>query len=254
MSDQVINMSSNIATGICKSICTREGLLVNNVVVNTKSLLAVWFERLTDIYWSENTIFSLLSPDPSTAMIQRINALSPKDMQDVPRALKLLSLTADLRNLDTSDSNPSERNTYCALSLLGETLEALVAPFTNPDLTISQQTTSLVMFSHLIYTLFLIQKQENLGKKNNQKDFREKIAITIDNEEYRLKIPENNQGWATAIYTNAHKLRHLNRLPSIHDERPGEILREDPGHKKPLTNTRMCFTDLLVVSFIFISS
>jgi hypothetical protein len=130
------------------------------VVVN-KSLLAVWLERLTDIDWSENTIFSLLNPDPSAAMIQRINALlSPKDMQDVPRAIKLLSLVADLRNLDTSDFNPSERNTHCALSLLGETLEALVEPFTNPDLTISQQITSLVIFSHLICALFLKHETE----------------------------------------------------------------------------------------------
>jgi hypothetical protein len=59
---------ANINTGICKSICTREGLLVNNVVIN-KSLLAVWLEHLTDIDWSENTIFSLLNPDLSTAIV-----------------------------------------------------------------------------------------------------------------------------------------------------------------------------------------
>ncbi|KAF8867766.1 hypothetical protein CPB84DRAFT_1698363, partial [Gymnopilus junonius] len=140
---------------ICKCICTREGLLVDNVVVN-KSLLAVWLERLTDVDWSENTIYSLLNPDPSASMIQRINALlSPKDMQDVPRAIKLLSLTADLRNLDPSDFDPSESNTHRAISLLGEMLEALVQPFVNPDFTISQQITSLVKFAHVSCALFL---------------------------------------------------------------------------------------------------
>jgi hypothetical protein len=50
------------------------------------------------------------------------------------------------------------------------------------------------------------------------KDFREKIAITNE-EENRLKIPENRQGWATVRYTDVHDLRHLGHLPSIHDER-----------------------------------
>jgi hypothetical protein len=139
--------------GICKCICTREGLLIDNVVVN-KSLLATWLEHLTDVDWSENTIYSLLNPESS--MIQRINALlSPKDMQDVPRAIKLLSLTADLRNLDTSSFDPSESNTHRALSLLGEMLDALIEPFINPDFTISEQITSLVKFSHLLCALFL---------------------------------------------------------------------------------------------------
>jgi hypothetical protein len=123
---KIKSINNSHAIGICKSICTREGFLVNAVVVN-KSLLAVWLERLTDVDWSVNTIFSLLNPDPSAAMIQRINALlSPKDMQDAPRAIKLLSLMADLHNLNTSNFNPSEHNTHSALSLLGETLEALV--------------------------------------------------------------------------------------------------------------------------------
>jgi hypothetical protein len=134
--------------------------LVNDVIIN-KSLLAVWLELLTDVDWSENTIFTLPNPNPSAVMIQRINALlSPKDMQDVPRAIKLLSLTADLRNLDTSDFDPSERNTHRAISLLGETLEALVEPFTNPKLSISQQITSLIKFAHLICALFLKHKSD----------------------------------------------------------------------------------------------
>jgi hypothetical protein len=123
------------------------------VVIN-KGLLAAWLERLTDVDWSENTIYSLLNPESS--MIQRINALlSPKDMQDVPRAIKLLSLTADLRYLDTSDFDPSEANTHRALSLLGEMLDALVEPFTNPDFSISQQVVSLIKFSHIACALFL---------------------------------------------------------------------------------------------------
>ncbi|KAF9471491.1 hypothetical protein BDN70DRAFT_938909 [Pholiota conissans] len=138
---------------ICKCICTREGLLIDGVVIN-KSLLATWLERLTEVDWSDNTIYSLLNPESS--MIQRINALlSPKDMQDVPRAIKLLSLTADLRKLDTSDFDPSEISTHRALSLLGEMLDALLEPFINPESSISQQITSLIKFSHIACALFL---------------------------------------------------------------------------------------------------
>ena len=50
-------------------VSTREELFVDNVVLN-KSLLAVWLERLTDVDWSENTIYSLLNPGPSAVMTQ----------------------------------------------------------------------------------------------------------------------------------------------------------------------------------------
>lgn len=142
-----------MSTGICKLFCTRDGVLIDSVVIN-KGVLAAWLERLTDVDWSENTIFSLLNTDVST--LERIHTLlSPKDAQDVPRAIKLLNLTADLRNLDSSSFNPSEQKTHAALSLLGELLEALVEPFTNPELSISQQITSLIKFAHILFALFL---------------------------------------------------------------------------------------------------
>ncbi|KAF8150236.1 hypothetical protein B0H34DRAFT_811419 [Crassisporium funariophilum] len=138
---------------LCKLFCTREGLLIDSVVLN-KGVLAAWLERLTDVDWSENTIFSLLNTESST--LERIHTLlSPKDAQDVPRAIKLLNLTADLRNLDPSGFDPSEQKTHCAISLLGELLEALVEPFINPDLSISQQVTSLIKFAHILCALFL---------------------------------------------------------------------------------------------------
>ena len=143
-----------LSLGACKLLCTREGILVDNVIVN-KSLLAVWFERLTDVDWSENSIFSLLNPNPD-ALSQRIHSLlSPKDAQDVPRAIKLLSITADLRNLDTSAFNPSERKTHRALSLLGEMFDALLFPFVSPDSSLSQQITSLAKFAFIACALFL---------------------------------------------------------------------------------------------------
>lgn len=139
--------------GICKLLCTREGIVIDNIFVD-KNVFAVWLERLTDVDWSENPIFTLLNPE--SAVHERIQALlSPKDAQDVPRAIKLLNLAADLRKLDSCDFNPSEASTHRALCLLGEMLDALVEPFINPTFSISQQVISLVKFGHLSCALFL---------------------------------------------------------------------------------------------------
>ncbi|TFK37802.1 hypothetical protein BDQ12DRAFT_666712 [Crucibulum laeve] len=95
-----------------------KSILVDCVVIN-KSLLALWFERLTHVDWSENPIFALLNLDADT-LSEHIHALlSPKDAQDVPRAIKLLSLTADICNLDSSDFDPSELTTHHALCVFG---------------------------------------------------------------------------------------------------------------------------------------
>lgn len=142
--------------GICKVLCSQEEILIDNITIN-KSLLTVWLECLTDVDWSENTIYSLINPKSS--INDRIHALlSLKDTQDVPRAIKLLSLAADIRNLDRSNLDPSTSITHLALSLLGEMLDALVEPFINPNLSISEQITSLVKFAHLACTLFLKHK------------------------------------------------------------------------------------------------
>jgi hypothetical protein len=142
----------NVA-GVCKTLGTRDGILINTTIIN-KSLLASWLERLTDVDWSDNPIYSLLNPN--TSIVDAIHTLiSPKDPQDVPRAIKLLRLIAKLRNLDTSDFNPSKHTTHRALSLLGELVNALIEPFIDPELSISQQITSLIKFAHVACALFL---------------------------------------------------------------------------------------------------
>ncbi|KAF5313760.1 hypothetical protein D9619_013711 [Psilocybe cf. subviscida] len=138
---------------ICKLLCTREGIAINDSIIN-KQILSTWLERLTDVDWSENPIFSLLNP--GSAVHEKIQTLlSPKDAQDVPRAVKLLKLTSDLRKIDASDLNPSETSTHSALCLLGEMLDALIEPFTDPTCTLSQQIISLVKFAHIACALFM---------------------------------------------------------------------------------------------------
>jgi hypothetical protein len=65
--------------GLCKLLCSKEGILVNGVAIN-KSLIAGWLERMTGHDWSDESIHALLNP---------------KDPQDVPRAIKLLHISND---------------------------------------------------------------------------------------------------------------------------------------------------------------
>jgi hypothetical protein len=56
----IISLSSqfsDFSPGICKCLCAREGILIDGVVIN-KGLLALWLERLTDVDWSDNNIYS----------------------------------------------------------------------------------------------------------------------------------------------------------------------------------------------------
>ncbi|KAJ7839821.1 hypothetical protein B0H14DRAFT_3697213 [Mycena olivaceomarginata] len=133
---------------LCKAFCSKIGVMIEGVNINTH-LLTQWLERLSGHDWSEQSIHSLLNP---------------KDPQDVPRAVKLLCLIADLRDLDSTDFTPSEKHTHRALCLVGEAIHCLVEPFINPTLSISQQlqVVYLVKFAHLACAFFI--RHEGRGK------------------------------------------------------------------------------------------
>ncbi|KAJ7325487.1 hypothetical protein DFH08DRAFT_711203 [Mycena albidolilacea] len=113
--------------------------MVGDVTINIH-LLPQWLERLSGHDWSEESIHSLLNPN---------------DPQDVPRAVKLLCLIADLRDLDSTDFTPSEKHTHRAFCLLGEAIYCLVEPLINPTLSISQQLVYLVKFTHLACAFYI---------------------------------------------------------------------------------------------------
>ncbi|KAK7024312.1 hypothetical protein VNI00_016436 [Paramarasmius palmivorus] len=124
---------------LCTLLCSAEGMLVNDTHIN-KVLLSEWLEELDYHDWSEETIHSLLNPN---------------DAQDVPRAIKLLSLVIELRDLDPSEFGPTQGVTHKALSLLAEVFESLLDPFINPDMDLGDQIESLSKFVHLICALFI---------------------------------------------------------------------------------------------------
>ncbi|KAF8157541.1 hypothetical protein K438DRAFT_2074070 [Mycena galopus ATCC 62051] len=124
---------------LCTLLCSAMGMLAKNVCVN-RDLLVRWFERLTNHDWSEHGIENLLHPT---------------DPQNVSRAIQLLLCIVEIRTIDKTDLDPTEEAEYEALCLLGEVFEALLQPFINPQLSLSQQITSLVTFAHLACGLYI---------------------------------------------------------------------------------------------------
>ncbi|KAJ6603724.1 hypothetical protein B0H10DRAFT_1957782 [Mycena sp. CBHHK59/15] len=128
-------------------------MAVKNVCIN-RDLLLHWLEKLPSNDWSETSIHVLLNP-PAWSETSVFNLLNPKDAQDIPHAVKLLLSIVALRDLDSDDFDPSEAAEFEALCLLGEACDALLQPFINPDLSLSQQIESLTKCSHLICTLYV---------------------------------------------------------------------------------------------------
>ncbi|KAF8206640.1 hypothetical protein K438DRAFT_1962974 [Mycena galopus ATCC 62051] len=124
---------------LCTLLCSALGMLAKNVCVN-RDLLVRWFERLTNHDWSEHGIENLLHPT---------------DPQNVSRAVQLLLCVVEIRTIDKMGLDPAEEAEYEALCLLGEVFGALLQPFINPQLSLSQQITSLVTFAHLACGLYM---------------------------------------------------------------------------------------------------
>lgn len=80
--------------------------------------------------------------------------LDPTDHQNVPRAVKLLKAIVAIADLDTSDMSPSERVKMRSLRLLSQLWDSVLQAFINPDLSLSEQLTSLSAFAHLAYALY----------------------------------------------------------------------------------------------------
>ncbi|KIK58281.1 hypothetical protein GYMLUDRAFT_246302 [Collybiopsis luxurians FD-317 M1] len=77
-------------------------------------------------------------------------------LQDVLWAIKLICTVANLCSIDDSQFNPSEVHTFRALSLLGNMFSALVLPFIDPILLLSEQIIFLSKFAHIACKLYAI--------------------------------------------------------------------------------------------------
>ncbi|KAK6966948.1 hypothetical protein R3P38DRAFT_3337676 [Favolaschia claudopus] len=109
-------------------VSSSEGITIKNVCIN-RDLLLGWLERLPNQDWSETSIHNLLHPS---------------DAQNVSDAIKLMMSIIEIAKLDTEDFDPGEMAEFEALCLLGEAYNALLQPFINVELTLSEQIESLL--------------------------------------------------------------------------------------------------------------
>ncbi|KAL0061746.1 hypothetical protein AAF712_011419 [Marasmius tenuissimus] len=119
---------------ICRLLCSKEGMLVNSTVIN-KMLISTWLSRLPDL--ARSTIQALLNPS---------------DSQDVPRAIDLMKLVDQLRNV--ARYNPSEDATGIAIALLGDIIHELIQPFIDPILSLTEQVQHLLTSAHILFAVF----------------------------------------------------------------------------------------------------
>ncbi|PPQ84391.1 hypothetical protein CVT24_009985 [Panaeolus cyanescens] len=141
-----------------KAICTRDSFLINDIAITKNDVLT----RLEEVILKSRVRLSSEASSAPPSKLDRLKAAehafalySPKDPQNVPVTAECLGFIAEIRHLDTAQFNPSELKTHNALCLFSEMVHALIEPFINPTLTLSDQITSLVTFSHLCCALWI---------------------------------------------------------------------------------------------------
>ncbi|KAJ7755776.1 hypothetical protein B0H14DRAFT_3512324 [Mycena olivaceomarginata] len=82
--------------------------------------------------------------------------LYPHDLQDVPRAIELLEAVVAVGEMDYSNMDANTCADMDALQLLGSIVKAILEPFTNVHMNLTEQITSLSTFAHLSFTLFRV--------------------------------------------------------------------------------------------------
>ncbi|KAK6971446.1 hypothetical protein R3P38DRAFT_3497451 [Favolaschia claudopus] len=96
--------------------------------------------------------------DPKHIVKRNRSLLSSKEVcinRDLLLAIKLLLCIVKISKLDPEDFDPTEAAEFEALCLLGEAYDALLQPFINVNLSLSEQIQSLVTASHLFCALYV---------------------------------------------------------------------------------------------------
>ncbi|KAG0701125.1 hypothetical protein DFH29DRAFT_1000528 [Suillus ampliporus] len=142
----------NTFTGFCTLICSPAGIILNNGHLINAVMLArylVWLPA-----YDETSVTKLLHPD---------------DPQDVPRAVELMQAIIDLsksQHVILNDSFSSDIDT-CAdlvsIMLLSSVVESILIPFTNVDLSLTEQVQYLSRYAHLSFALFRSHRRSFMG-------------------------------------------------------------------------------------------
>ncbi|KAH9913947.1 hypothetical protein B0H21DRAFT_805153 [Amylocystis lapponica] len=121
----------------CTLLRSHTGIVLNSGIIINPTFLARYLVRLED--QTPESVQSLLYPD---------------DPQDVPRAVRLMQAIISLRSLQLDSCDPSVVADLDAITLLGELVEAILQPFIDINMSLSEQVTCLSKFSHLSCAFF----------------------------------------------------------------------------------------------------
>lgn len=133
--------------GISTLLRTAAGMVVNSVVINSLFIKEFLVQLL----------------EQTCASVQTL--LNPSDPQDVTHAIEVIQALSNLRNLKSSDFNPSKFRTVRALQLIGTLFHAMTQPFVNPDLSLAQQMAYLSEYAHIAFMLY---RQHGTSFMSNQ--------------------------------------------------------------------------------------
>jgi Na+/glutamate symporter len=91
--------------------------------------------------------------------------LYPHDLQDVPRAIELLEAVVAVGKMDYGNMDANTCADMDALQLLGSVVKAILEPFTNVHMNLTEQITSLSTFAHLSFTLFRVSRTQYMSNQ-----------------------------------------------------------------------------------------
>ncbi|KAG2117596.1 hypothetical protein DEU56DRAFT_919052 [Suillus clintonianus] len=136
----------------CTLICSPAGITLNNGRLINAVMLArylVWLPA-----YDEASVVKLLHPD---------------DLQDVPRAVELMSAIIDFsksQHAMLNDSFSSDIDTcadLASITLLSSVIESILIPFINVDLSLMEQVQYLSRYAHLSFALFRSHRRSFMG-------------------------------------------------------------------------------------------
>ncbi|KAJ7150437.1 hypothetical protein C8R43DRAFT_829032, partial [Mycena crocata] len=133
---------------ICTLLRSPSGIVLNNGRVINATMLARYLLRL---------------PDVTPEFVQQL--LFPHDAQDVPRAIQLLVAIIAIGELQFDAMDADTCADIDALRLLGSVIKAILEPFTNTAMNLTEQMTSLSTFAHLSFTLFSVSRLDYMSNQ-----------------------------------------------------------------------------------------
>jgi hypothetical protein len=126
--------------GWCTLICSVGGTLILDFLLKTGTLS----QQLLHI------------PELTEEAIAPL--IDPADHQNIPKAVKLLQSIVSILSLPTSDLDPTEGKVVEMITFIGVILQSLVEPFTNVELSLTEQLEHLSTYTHLSFVMFHLHR------------------------------------------------------------------------------------------------